>query len=129
MPNDAKLGLVVGLTLVIMVAILFTRKEGKPIDPGLAQVNPPPSTNKSYGIPIPGMAGMTAGTFQVNATVMHTFEDGETLMSLSQRYYGDRDHVSDIFRANQDRIHSPDRVPIGTVLRIPKATRSLAEKK
>ena len=40
-------------------------------------------------------------------------------MSLSKRYFGDTGHVSYLFRANQDRILAPDRVPVGTVLRIP----------
>ena len=47
MPNDAKLGLVVGMILVLLIALLFFRKEGTselpaaPVAP--AKLQPPPS--------------------------------------------------------------------------------------
>jgi hypothetical protein len=41
MPNDAKLGLVVGVSLVIVVAVFFFRKEAPAIDPAAATIVQP----------------------------------------------------------------------------------------
>jgi hypothetical protein len=46
MPNDAKLGLVVGMTLVLLIAILFFRRERAP--EGAAPV-PPAATFPAGG--------------------------------------------------------------------------------
>jgi nucleoid-associated protein YgaU len=120
MPNDARLGLVVGVTLVILVAVLFARKDGTTAtNPG----SQPPSNLSKAGLsaPVPGVPSVPPKTI---ATLparprSHTVEEGETLMSLSKQYFGDTGHVGHLFRANQDRILAPDRLPIGTVLRIP----------
>jgi len=120
MPNDARLGLVVGVTVVILVAVLFVRKDsvlrGKPSiaspvgsTPAVVQL-PPPATG------LPG----AASPGQPSVPRSHTVGEGETLRSLAVHYYSDPAQVSLLFRANQDRIMGPDRVPIGTVLRIPE---------
>jgi nucleoid-associated protein YgaU len=121
MPNDARLGLVVGVTLVILVAILFSRKDGPmTVAPGAVRATPPSSTNVGLTAPVPGLPGVPARSPPTRVIPRtHTVGDGETLMSLAVLYYGDAGHVSFLFRANQDRILAPDRVPIGTVLRIP----------
>lgn len=49
MPNDAKLGLVVGVGLVIAVAVIFFRKE-----PGVAASLPPAVTATRSAVPIAG---------------------------------------------------------------------------
>ena len=49
----------------------------------------------------------------------HVVQDGDTLMSLAQRYYGDRDHFQTIFHGNREQVHAPDRLTPGTVLVIP----------
>lgn len=41
MPNDAKLGLVVGVSLVIVVAVFFFRKEAPAVDPAAATIIKP----------------------------------------------------------------------------------------
>ena len=41
MPNDAKLGLVVGVSLVIVVAVFFFRKEAPALDPAAATIVKP----------------------------------------------------------------------------------------
>jgi hypothetical protein len=43
MPNDAKLGLVVGLSLVIVVAVFFFRAEAPANDPAAATIVKTPS--------------------------------------------------------------------------------------
>jgi hypothetical protein len=42
MPNDAKLGLVVGVSLVIVVAVFFFRAETPAVDPAAATIVKPP---------------------------------------------------------------------------------------
>lgn len=126
MPNDARLGLVVGVTLVILVAVLFAKKEGAlPANVGAAQATQAP-TGVGLSAPVPGVPGVPPKAIASARATTHTVEEGETLMSLSKRYFGDSGHVSHLFRANQDRILAPDKVPVGTVLRIPDAPRGPA---
>src|SRR5690242_18073918 len=112
MPNDARLGLVVGVTLVILVAVFFARRDG---------LRPAPVQATPAAAPVPGLPGVSPGAAAVvpGRPRSHTVEEGESLTTLAVRYYGDPAQVSYLFRANQDRILAPDRVPIGTVLRIP----------
>jgi nucleoid-associated protein YgaU len=100
MPNDAKLGLVIGIGLVIIIAVVFFRKDPaaareSPEQPAAAAVNPP-------GI-----------------LLKHTVKEGETLFSLAQRYYKDGTKFVEIYRANQAMLREPDRLEPGTDLVIP----------
>lgn len=59
MPNDAKLGLVVGVGLVIGVAVMFYRKAPGPLNPGAAEgynspirATVPPTTPRGVYRPI-----------------------------------------------------------------------------
>jgi nucleoid-associated protein YgaU len=122
MPNDAKLGLVVGVALVIAVAVVFFRREapaGGPatnVQPGPAMMPPAPTTTNAFarttsrGGEREGWAGQGR---------LHTVRDGETLFGLARRYYGDGEKSSALYRANQGRLRSPERLPPGTVLVIP----------
>ena len=122
MPNDARLGLVVGVTVVMLVAVLFVRKDsmmrgapgkGSPANNASAVVQLPPlvpGVPNATGIPRPTRFGART----------HTIGEGETLVSVAVHYYNDPAKVSLLFHHNRDRIMSPDRVPIGTVLVIPE---------
>jgi nucleoid-associated protein YgaU len=121
MPNDAKLGLVVGVGLVIALAVFFFRKETptpepaativKPSAPALTPV-PPPSNHR------------TAAAAQASRQVRrHVIAEGDTLFNLAQRYYGDGERFIDVYRANRDVLTSPDRLPVGTALIIPEGMR------
>ncbi|HZY86956.1 MAG TPA: LysM domain-containing protein [Gemmataceae bacterium] len=124
MPNDAKLGLVVGVALVIAVAVVFFRREapaGGPatnVQPGPAMMPPAPTTTNAFarttsrGGEREGWAGQGR---------LHTVRDGETLFGLARRYYGDGEKSSELFRVNRGRLLAPDRLPAGTVLVIPDA--------
>jgi nucleoid-associated protein YgaU len=120
-PNDAKLGLVVGVALVIAVAVVFFRREapaGGPatnVQPGPAMMPPAPTTTNAFARTT-SRGGEGAGAEQGR---MHTVRDGETLFGLARRYYGDGEKSSALYRANQGRLLSPDRLPPGTVLVIP----------
>lgn len=121
MPNDARLGLVVGVTLVILVAVLFARKDDTPGKVNNLAQSPVPTSTKVLAAPVPGVPGVPPKTTPLGMLPRsHTMEEGETLMSVAVRYYGDAGQVSHLFRANQDRILAPDRIPLGTILRIPE---------
>ncbi len=49
----------------------------------------------------------------------HTVEQGESLQSISVRYFGKPDFYLDIYLANRDQLSSPVGVPVGTVLKVP----------
>jgi nucleoid-associated protein YgaU len=123
MPNDAKLGLVVGVALVIAVAVIFFRKD-TPANPAATNGQPAPAatpapppapraalaqtTGRTLDGPIPGVDGRC-----------HTVREGETLTGLAQHYYGDGDKSATLYQVNRSRLDSPDELPPGTVLLIP----------
>lgn len=49
----------------------------------------------------------------------HIVTDGDTLPRLAERYLGDPSRASELFALNEDRLDSPDLLPIGVVLRVP----------
>jgi 5'-nucleotidase len=122
MPNDAKLGLVVGVGLVIAVAVVFFRKETPPADP--ASAPPAPAVTPS---PTPAASRATVARPVQRAPAApltaqgrsHTVQEGETLFDLAQRYYGDGNKSRAIYQINRNRLDSPDELTPGTVLLIP----------
>src|SRR5262249_1469849 len=128
MPNDARLGLVMGVTLVILVAVLFLRKDGvsgRPagnVNPPAAGATDPNRSRMQVTGRVRGVGGMPPqpAPWQKRGMRTHTVQEGETLMSLAKQYYGDHEKVTLLFHANRDRILAPDRVPTGTVLVIPE---------
>jgi nucleoid-associated protein YgaU len=122
MPSDLRLGLVVGVGLVIVVAVVAFRKDDAVGGMAGSVQLPAPSTSGTASAkrialrmptPLPGVAPVPAPGRE------HVVQEGETLFSLAVRYYGDGSRSSFLFRANQDRLLAPDRVPAGTVLYIP----------
>jgi nucleoid-associated protein YgaU len=124
MPNDARLGLVVGVTLVILIAVLFFAKEGKSSVAGNVQ-----TTAAAPRPPAIGGAPPAPGAPSLPRKVRsHKVREGESLSSVSRRYYGEgAARVSFLFNANRDRLRAPDYVPIGTVLLVPDLPSDLAE--
>jgi nucleoid-associated protein YgaU len=114
--NDAKLGLVVGVALVIAVAVVFFRKESAP--------TPPPNPNGSAPtIPVPNDSARTP---QARPGVLsaggrrHTVAPGETLAAVAEQYYGDPGRADELYRANRDRLRAPQPLDPGTELIIPE---------
>jgi hypothetical protein len=52
MPNDAKLGLVVGVSLVIVVAVFFFRNDAPALDPAAATIVKPPAETVPPPVPM-----------------------------------------------------------------------------
>jgi hypothetical protein len=72
MPNDAKLGLVVGVSLVIVVAVFFFRKEAPAVDPAAATiVKPAPDLTP------PRVRTGNGRTVQAKATANAPVREGE----------------------------------------------------
>jgi nucleoid-associated protein YgaU len=109
MPNDAKIGLAVGVALVIAAAVLFKGKRS-PDAPASVPADTSPAIPSPHTLPPPPPPKEAA---------RHTVREGETLTELARRYYGDRSLALRIFNSNRDRLLSPDRLPAGTVLVIP----------
>jgi nucleoid-associated protein YgaU len=128
MPNDAKLGMIVGVGLVIAIAVVFFRKDGLPgptaPEHGAATAvnRPAPSDPPSVGGVMRSVKARTA--IRNEATPVegqrHTVTEGETLFSLARRYYHDENKFVDIYRANREVLRSPDPLTPGTVLTIPR---------
>ena len=124
MPNDAKLGLVVGVGLVIAVAVLFFRKEapdgapgGEPVPAGI--VRPYPPSPLPSGTMRAAPARPAGRTTEPTGARRHTVREGDTLFSLARGYYGDAERFGEIYRANRDVLQEPDPLPVGAELVIP----------
>jgi nucleoid-associated protein YgaU len=107
-PSDAKLGLVVGVALVVAIAAVFFRRDEAPANARIVG-------EIRAGQPAPVSA-------RRGNLVRHTVREGDTLFSLAQQYYQDDRRFVDIFQANRDTLPSPTRLTPGTVLVIPDAT-------
>jgi nucleoid-associated protein YgaU len=124
MTNDARLGLVVGVILVIGTAVAFFRKD--------LVAERPPAGRQEMAVAAT-TASAPANTFRAPATPTtvtatqgghnHTVKFGESLFSLAQQYYGDGKKYTEIYRVNRRLVSNPDYVPPGTVLFIPDLDR------
>jgi len=54
-----------------------------------------------------------------SAVRRHVVVKGDTLMSLAQKYYGNRSRFRDIYAANRDLLPSEDSLRLGMEIRIP----------
>jgi hypothetical protein len=113
MPKDARLGLFFGIALVLVVAVLFFRKDL----PGV-NLTPGNSTGWSWQGQATG-DGKTGADGQTAGGRRHVVQNGDTLMNLAQKYYGDKEQFSTIYSFNREQVHAPDRLTPGTVLIIP----------
>lgn len=78
-------------------------------EPRAAPVQAPPRPAPQASTPSPA-----------NAARRHTVRPGDTLSSLSQRYYGNRTRWRDIFQANRSQMKSETDLKVGMVLTIPQ---------
>jgi phage tail protein X len=125
MPNDAKLGLVVGVGLVIAVAVVFFRRDSPAADPIHANLKHVPAPSwipipATRSRPVAAHSGIrTASTPAPGDARCHTVREGETLYSLARKYYGSQDKAQYLFQANRNKLTSPESLEPGTELVIP----------
>jgi nucleoid-associated protein YgaU len=127
MPNDAKVGMIVGLGLVIIIAVVFFHKRAVTATtstdkPSAAAVHPaatvsPTVTRGSSGT-VNGKTATRLGPAS-GKVQSHTVREGETLFTLAHKYYNDGRKFVDIFLINRDVLKEPDPLVPGTVLLIP----------
>jgi nucleoid-associated protein YgaU len=126
MPNDAKLGMIVGVGLVIAIAVVFFHKDA---------ISPPAGAEASSATavhplkPTPAAPRGASRTVKARTAVRfeatpvegqrHTVTEGETLFSLAQRYYQDEKKYVEIYRVNRKVVKDPEALTPGTVLIIP----------
>ena len=85
---------------------VITRAPMTPVRPAAAQARAPA-----------GHSVVTAAPLSTGH--MHTVTKGDTLMSISQRYYGTRSKWRDIYAANRDVMKAENDLKIGMQLKIP----------
>jgi nucleoid-associated protein YgaU len=136
MPKDAKLGLVIGVGLVMVVAVVFFRKDLAATPPatdnvagsggapaagakGVPPVKEAPAVTEER--PVRAKPSSQKGDAAVAEPTLrrHTVREGDTLFSLAVRYYGDAERCTDLLRANREVLDKPDELKPGTVLVIP----------
>jgi len=126
MPNDAKFGLVVGVGLVIAVAIVFFRKDLPGPKAALREL---PAETAALASETPAQTSVSR-VFQATTAsrqeevhegqTIHVIAEGDTLFTIAQRYYGNGDRFFDVYQANRDVLATPDHLPVGKTLRLPK---------
>lgn len=100
MPNDAKLGMIVGVGVVIVIAIVFFRK-----DPGTNLPAPGEAAAATVSAPAPPSSGVPRGSYrpvqaktaiqnEAPVEVLRSEQregaaEGEAWFRLAQRYFGD----------------------------------------
>jgi nucleoid-associated protein YgaU len=129
MTNDAKLGLVAGVSLVVVVAVVFFRKDlvsaqsaqetALPAAPSPATTLPLVPGGQQRSVQGRAMIQTREAAEPTSGVLYHTVQDGETLFTLAQRYYNDGERFIEIYRRNRDVLRTPDSLPPGTVLVIP----------
>jgi len=53
--------------------------------------------------------------------------DGSRLAIMAKRYYGSKDFWVYIYEANREHIANPDRIPVGTLIKVPKVDKRLID--
>jgi nucleoid-associated protein YgaU len=125
MTNDAKLGLVAGVGMVVLIAVVFFRQDSTSqaglvgTTASVATTNTPPA-GESHGARSPVTATSATHIVERRAGLNHVVREGESLFSLAKHFYGDSRKYMEIFHANQRILSTPDRVAPGTVLVIPE---------
>ncbi len=74
---------------------------------------PPPAESSAPPVPVPAAAPAAP------AAQVHVVQAGETLGTISARYYGTPAQWTTIYRANRDRVADANNVRVGTRLDIP----------
>src|SRR5436190_3475898 len=102
MPNEAKVGVVIGVALVIVMAVVFFRKDA------------------AHARSAPEVAARPPGALAAPSARRHVVQEGETLFSLAKRYYNDSGKFVELYQVNRGVLKTPEELPAGTVLIVPE---------
>src|SRR5258708_7566089 len=69
--------------------------------------------------PAAAAAAASAGGASSAAARTYTVQAGDSLSKISKQFYGDANKYMKIFEANKDKLTDPNKVNVGTELRIP----------
>ncbi len=116
MPKDAKMGLILGIGILIIIAVLFFRHRNG------SDKNPKPAVfNKTQKSQNPGnQVSLPENGEKVSGGYRHVVQDGETLFSIAQKYYRDKSKFVRIYDANRGRLDNFSNLAPGTELFIPE---------
>lgn len=103
-----------------------TAIEATPVPTAPPQAPAAPSQRTSRTLPSP----TTSSTRTTAVYDTHVVRKGDTLMKIAFAYFGDVYQWQHIWNANRDRLHNPNVLAIGTVLKIerPKTPVTIARK-
>lgn len=85
---------------------------------GASYSSPPSYTPSDSGAYASGSSSADE-TLAPDSGQTYVVKKGDTLVQISQRYYGTKSKWKTIWEANQTRIPNPDRIKVGTKLIIP----------
>jgi nucleoid-associated protein YgaU len=81
---------------------------------------PPVTPTVAIDGPLPGSTINSSGTpAEISKARTHTVQKGDTLQSLSLKYYGTRSSWDKIYQVNRNVLASKDQLKIGQQLLIP----------
>ena len=69
--------------------------------------------------PVAAPAAVAAAPNPASVPRKHTVQSGDTLSTISKRYYGTPSRWIDIYQANRDRLRSENALKVGQEIRIP----------
>jgi hypothetical protein len=111
MPTEARLGLLLGLIVVALTGMLSAQPRNTPVLHHEAAIRSSPTTYENDWARVPQSGAATGPRYRV--------QEGDTLASIAEKYYGDRHKSGELFRLNRDTISDPGLIVPGTLLRVP----------
>ena len=111
MPIDARLGLLLGLMVVALAGLLSAQPRNRAVIRHEAPVRSSPMAYESDWSRVPRSGPETGSRYRV--------QEGDTLASIAEKYYGDRHKSGELFRLNRDSVSDPALLIPGTLLRVP----------
>ncbi len=142
MTRETRIGMLIGLLFIFAFGLVLSELYGPEPEPTAASVTrtegpdfSPIQDNQRPGHvdrilrrrrprrARPGASSADGGSEDEGPSyVVYTIRSGDTLTSIARRLLGDgsRQAVRRIYQANVDRLPNPDRLVIGTKIRIPR---------
>jgi nucleoid-associated protein YgaU len=111
MPIDARLGLLLGLMVVALAGLLSAPARNSAVSRHEVAVRPGPGSYENDWARVPRTGAETGSRYRV--------QEGDTLASIAEKYYGDRHKSGELFRLNRDAVSDPACIVPGTLLRVP----------